>query len=111
MNNVMEYKKNHYQKLSKNIYMVRRWDDPMVWTGTNRISRYQLMDEFGETFTEFEFSKKIGSKDSVRNISHDIGQSVNLMIQDGFANIFQLNKANYEFWGRFSRFCSYDKRF
>ena len=57
----MEYVENHDQKLTKNMYMVRRWS-AMVWTGTNRISRYQLMDEFGETFTELEFSEKIVSK-------------------------------------------------
>ena len=47
------------------------------------------MDEFGETFTEFEFSKKIGSEDSVRNISQNIGQSDNPRVQDGFANMFR----------------------
>ena len=88
MNNVMEYVVNHYQKLTKDIYMVRRWR-AMVWTGTYRISRYQFMDEFGETFTEFEFSKKIGSEDSVRNISQNIGQSDNPRVQDGFANMFR----------------------
>ena len=57
MNNFMEFAENHW-----------------IWTGTSRISRYQFMDEFGETFTDFEFSEKIGSKESVRNIAHDIGQ-------------------------------------
>ena len=67
MNNVLKYVENDYQKLTKNIYMVRNWR-AMFWTGTSRISKYQVMDEFGEKFTDFEFSKKIGSKDSVRNI-------------------------------------------
>ena len=32
------------------------------WTGTKRISRSHLIDEYGEEFLESEFSEKIGAK-------------------------------------------------
>ena len=106
MNNVMENVENHYQKITKNINYVRNWH-AVVWTGTSRISRYQFMDEFGEKFTDFEFSKKIGSKDSVRNIL----RKINLRSDMGLQFYFKLNKANYEYWRRISGFCSNDKKF
>ena len=34
-----------------------------VWTGTQKISKFDLMDEFNQTFTKDEFTKHIGVKD------------------------------------------------
>ena len=37
----------------------------LVWTGTRRISKSHIIDEFGEVFSENEFTQKIGVKDGV----------------------------------------------
>ena len=37
----------------------------LAWTGTRRISKSHIMDEFGEVFSEREFTQKIGVKDGV----------------------------------------------
>ena len=37
----------------------------VVWTGTRRISKSSLKDEFGQVFTKSEFTKNIGAKDQI----------------------------------------------
>ena len=38
-----------------------------LWTGTRRISKTKMVDEFGQVFTEFEFENRLGVKCGVNS--------------------------------------------
>ena len=40
----------------------------LVWTGTRRISKSQMMDEFGKVHAEIQFTERLGAKDRVRRV-------------------------------------------